>query len=70
MVTRAAGKPLRVGDKDWVRWGLDEVEGEVIELYGAGQLARAMVSVPIRGARGEELAREEFSLPLDVIRRS
>jgi len=69
MVMKAAAKPLSVGEKVWVLWGLDEVEGEVTEVYGTGPLTRARVSVAIRGSNGEELGREEFTLPLGVIRR-
>ncbi len=69
MVTKTSNDELSVGDHVTVYWGLNEVNGVVVDIYGTGPLARARVRVAIPGANGEELATEEFSLPFGAIER-
>ena len=68
MVTKTATPVPAVGDEVCVYWGLEEVPGLVIDVYGSGPLARAMVRVPILGSNGEELGSEDFSLPFSALR--
>jgi hypothetical protein len=56
-----------VGQTVVVDWGLDEVTGRVVEVYGAGPLARVRVELPILGPSGEELDSAIVSLPLEVV---
>lgn len=67
-MTKLADERPEVGKHVTVYWGLDEVDGVVTDVYGSGALARARVKVSIRGAAGEELGTEEFSLPFGVIK--
>jgi hypothetical protein len=50
MVTR---KPRR-GDRVVVAWGLDDVDGVVVDIYGSGRAQRGMVRVQVLGPSGEE----------------
>lgn len=59
-----------VGQTVIVDWGLDEVTGRVVEVYGSGALARVRVELPILGPNGEELDSTIVSLPLEVVHRS
>ena len=42
--------PVDVGDHVRVPWGLDEVEGDVMAVYGSGLGRRITVAVRIEGA--------------------
>jgi hypothetical protein len=59
--------PPQVGQRVKVYWGLDEVEGRVVDVYGQGSLARARVEIPVLGPDGEELDTETFSLPFEAL---
>lgn len=67
MVTKTASYQPSVGDHVLVSWGLEEVPGVVIDVYGTGVLARAMVHVAIPGA-GDSDDGEAFSLPFGALR--
>jgi len=65
----AGRKRLKWGDKVVVPWGLDEIVGEVIEVYGPSPRHRyAKVLVPVHGPNGETLAQREISFPHDSLR--
>lgn len=66
MVSPALPLP-QVGQSVLVDWGLDDVKGEVLEVYGSGPLMRVRVKIPILGTHGEELDAVVVSLPLDVV---
>ena len=68
MVTTLTNDALGAGDRVGVPWGLDEIPGTIIEVYGAGLLARVRVRVSILGANGEELGTEDVTLPLGWVR--
>jgi hypothetical protein len=74
MTTRAkrntvSKKRIKWGDKVAVPWGLDEVVGEVLEVYGPSPQHRyARVRVPIHGPAGETLQGEDISFPEDSLR--
>lgn len=54
MVTKRP-RALAVGSTVRITRGVDGVDAEVVELYGAGTLARARLRVPILGPEGEHL---------------
>lgn len=56
------GEALRIGDQVLVPWGLDEMEGEISEIYSTGLGPRARVIL------GGELDGETVVLPLDSLR--
>lgn len=56
---------LEVGDGVIVPWGLDEVEGEVVDVVNP---AHVVVAVPVEGAAGETLDTIRASYPIDVLR--
>lgn len=58
---------LKFGDKVAVPWGLDEVIGEVLEVYGP-QDRYVNVRVPIHGPSGETLQEEDISFPAESLR--
>jgi hypothetical protein len=56
------GAELDVGDPVFVPWGLDEVEGEIAEIYSTGLGPRARVSL------GGAFSEESVVLPLDSLK--
>jgi chromosome segregation ATPase len=46
---------LAVGDAVMVPWGLDELRGRVLEMYGEPGSERAVVAVEVPGSTGEDL---------------
>jgi hypothetical protein len=65
----AGTKGLKWGDKVVVPWGLDEVVGEVLEVYGPSPRHRYVnVRVPIHGPAGETLQEEDISFPVNRVR--
>jgi hypothetical protein len=61
-------KRLKMGDKVAVPWGLDEIVGEVLEVYGPPARRYAKVRVPIHGPAGETLQEEDIPFPEDALR--
>jgi hypothetical protein len=61
-------KHIKMGDKVAVPWGLDEIVGEVLEVYGPPARRYAMVRVPIHGPAGETLQEEDIPFPEDSLR--
>ena len=67
-----------MGDKVAVPWGLDEIIGEVLEVYlnalahvydlDPAERAHLKVRVPIHGATGETLQEEDIPFPEDSLR--
>lgn len=55
---------IHAGQRVRVPWGRDDVSGTVVEVYGTGRLARAVVSV--RSELGS--TSETFSVPLGVVK--
>jgi hypothetical protein len=66
MVSQTLSFP-EVGQAVVVDWGLDEMTGRVVEVYGSGPVARVRVEIPVLGPNGEELDSTIVSLPLDVV---
>jgi rRNA processing protein Gar1 len=66
----AAANPRRLkrGDKVAVPWGLDEIVGEVEEVYGPPARKYVVVRVPTHGPAGEILHEENISFPEDSLR--
>lgn len=59
---------MKVGDKVVVPWGLDEIIGEVLEVYGPSGHRQAYVRVPTLGPSGETLAESDISFPVTSLR--
>lgn len=66
--TMANGRRIKRGDKVAVPWGLDEIVGEVEEVYGPSARKYVVVRVPTRGPAGEILHEEKISFPEDSLR--
>lgn len=62
------GRAPSVGQHLLVPWGLDEVDGEVVEVYELGGQTRVRVRVPILGPSDEELDSFVVALPLSAVR--
>ncbi len=58
---------LRAGDKVMVPWGLEELLGVVVEVYGPPGRLSAMVKVPVHGSSGEVLEETTLSFPLEAL---
>jgi hypothetical protein len=56
-------KHLKRGDRVTVPWGLDNVEGIVIDIYGPPGERHVLVRVPVMGSTGETLEVSEVSYP-------
>jgi len=56
-------KTIKPGDKVAVPWGLDEVVGVVLEVYGPTARRSVLVRVPTRGPSGETLTESNISFP-------
>jgi len=61
-------KRIKRGDKVAVPWGLDEIVGEVEEVYGPPARKYVVVRVPTHGPAGETLREENISFPEDALR--
>ena len=61
-------KRVKWGDKVAVPWGLDEIVGQVVEVYGPPGHPRAVVRVPIHGPARETLQEEDISFREDSLR--
>lgn len=63
-----SGKRIKRGDSVAVPWGLDEIVGEVEEVYGPTARKYVVVRVPTHGPAGEILQEENISFPEDSLR--
>ncbi len=63
-----SGKRIKRGDKVAVPWGLDEIVGEVEEVYGLPARRYVVVRVPTHGPAEEILHEENISFPEDSLR--
>ncbi|MHB1925424.1 MAG: hypothetical protein ACYCSJ_12115 [Acidimicrobiales bacterium] len=54
---------LKPGDRVVVPWGLTELVGTVIEVYGPRARRSVLVEVPVEGAEREVLALTRVSYP-------
>ena len=68
MVSRAKRSQIEVGDAVRVPWGVGEVTGEVVDIYGDTAPSHAVVRVPVSGASGETLESETLTVRTDVLR--
>jgi hypothetical protein len=59
----AANRRFKPKDKVAVAWGLDEIVGVVIGVYGPPGRRSVVVRVPTRGPSGEVLAESDISFP-------
>jgi len=53
---------FEIGDKVWVRIGVDAVEGVILDIYGPSGERFALVQTPILGSSGETLETTEFTV--------
>jgi len=56
-------KTIKPGDKVAVPWGLEEVIGVVLEVYGPSARRSVLVRVPTLGPSGETLNESDISFP-------
>ena len=61
-------KRIKIGDMVVVPLGLDEIEGEVLEVYGSSARRYVMVRVPIHGPAGETLQEKDMPFSEDALR--
>lgn len=66
--TTSSAKPIKRGDRVAVPWGLNEIVGEVEEVYGPSARKYVVVRVPTHGPAGEILHEENISFPEDSLR--
>jgi primosomal protein N' len=64
MATKTTFKP---GDRVKVPWGLDDLIGIVIEVYGPRGAPSVLVEVPVHGASGEVLETTTVSYPASAL---
>jgi histidinol-phosphate/aromatic aminotransferase/cobyric acid decarboxylase-like protein len=64
----AISKTPKPGDKVAVAWGLDEIIGTVIEIYGPPARRSVLVRVPTHGPTGETLEESDISFPEHALR--
>jgi primosomal protein N' len=64
----ARSRALKPGDKVAVPWGLDEIVGLVLEVYGPPGHKNVFVRVPVHGPSGETLDEEDISFPANAVR--
>lgn len=64
----ASRRRIKRGDKVAVPWGLDEIVGEVEEVYGPSHRKYVVVRVPTHGPEDEILHEENISFPEDSLR--
>ena len=67
MVSRHPPRPtsIHAGQRVQVPWGRDDVSGTVVEVYGSGRLARALVAVRSGQGSGDDAT---FSVPLSSVK--
>ncbi|HZI38188.1 MAG TPA: hypothetical protein VFF24_07770 [Acidimicrobiia bacterium] len=58
---------LKTGDRVRVPWGLGELVGVVVDVYGPPAAPFALVDVPVHGASGEVLERTRVSYPASAL---
>ncbi|MDA8267903.1 MAG: hypothetical protein M0013_05955 [Actinomycetota bacterium] len=61
-------KHLKPGDKVVVPFGLDEIVGTVVEVYGPPKSKSVYVRLPVHGPSGEVLEEYVNSFPERVLR--
>jgi hypothetical protein len=61
-------KRPKYGDKVAVPWGLGEVEGTVVYVYGPPGRQSVVVRIPVNGPRGEVLEQSNLSVPKSALR--
>jgi hypothetical protein len=59
---------LGYGTRVVVPWGLDEIEGTVVYVYGPPGHQSVMVRIPIQGTGGQVLDEEEISFPREALK--
>jgi hypothetical protein len=64
----AGTKTLKPGDKVAAPWGLDEIVGTVVEVYGPPARRSALVRIPTHGPSGETLEESDISFPERALR--
>lgn len=64
----ARNKTLKPGDKVATPWGLDEIVGVVLEIYGPPSRRSVLVRVPTHGPSGETLEESDISFPEHALR--
>lgn len=65
MATKAG---YMLGDQVLVPWGLDELVGVVVEVYGPSGSPSVLVEVPVHGASGETLEVTTVSFPAAALK--
>jgi rRNA processing protein Gar1 len=58
---------FKQGDPVRVPWGVDEVVGTVVEVYGPPEHRYVLVRVPTRGPAGEVLDETDVSYPENAL---
>ena len=61
-------KQMKAGDRVVVPWGLYEIIGEVLEVYGPPKGRHAFLRLPVHGPSGETLDEFDISYPVDWLR--
>jgi hypothetical protein len=56
-----------VGDHVLLQWGLSELVATVEAIRSNGLRTHVLVSVPVQGPNGEELAEHSVSVPLETV---
>lgn len=63
-----ASTSFNIGDQVLVPWGLSEVVGTVVEVYGPPEHQSVIVAVPVTGSTGETLDSTAVSYPADSLK--
>lgn len=63
-----AAKHVKPGDKVAVPWGLGELVGTALVVYGPSVHRSVLVRVPVHGPSGETLEESELSFPESAVR--
>jgi hypothetical protein len=66
----ASSKKIEPGDRVTVPWGLDEVAGIAVQIYGPPGRRHVVVRVPVMGSTGETLEETELSFPESAVKRA
>jgi hypothetical protein len=61
-------KRVKLGDVVAVPWGLDELVGIAVDVYGPPALRSVLVRVPVHGPSGETLEESDVSFPESAVR--
>ncbi len=69
MVENKAWRPA-VGDRVLAPWGLDRIEGRILDIYGPPGRPTALVAVTLEGADGESIGEETVSFPIAHLERA